>query len=398
MALSFYNPGEIDPLSFSTFGLNAKPNSTNPIGFFGTGLKYAIAVVLRLGGKITIYSGKTRYSFSTAPETFREKEFTALYVAEGRKKPVRLPYTTELGKKWEPWMAFRELYCNAKDEGGDCAALAMAPKDGHTVIIVDLPEMMEAFEKRSAFMLNPTSKPLFVSAGVEVYPGRSNGIYYRGILVGQTEHDHEFTYNVTQYTDLTEDRTIKNPYLFNHYVVQCLMCAGAEEANILDKVLVVDNTEFEAALPWGSTYMDPSERFLEYVGTMRREGRPVLPAVTGLHDNHVKFHEDPERIDLTATEQAMLDRAFDTLSNVLGYTVDPEKVVPVATLGTSIFGRAHRGKIFIARRTFDAGQVWVTGTLLEEYGHQKLMWKDETRDMQNALVNLVATLAERLND
>ena len=39
--------GKLDLRSLSTFGLNAKPNTTNPIGYFGTGMKYAIAVLLR---------------------------------------------------------------------------------------------------------------------------------------------------------------------------------------------------------------------------------------------------------------------------------------------------------------------------------------------------------------
>ena len=44
----FENPGEIDIRSISTFGVSVKEGD-NPIGFFGTGLKYAIVVLLRTG-------------------------------------------------------------------------------------------------------------------------------------------------------------------------------------------------------------------------------------------------------------------------------------------------------------------------------------------------------------
>ena len=53
----FENPGEIDPVAIITFGINVK-ESDHPIGFFGTGLKYALAILLREGQPITIQSGE----------------------------------------------------------------------------------------------------------------------------------------------------------------------------------------------------------------------------------------------------------------------------------------------------------------------------------------------------
>jgi hypothetical protein len=44
----FENPGEIDAAAIRTFGVSVKEGE-NPIGFFGTGLKYAIAILLRTG-------------------------------------------------------------------------------------------------------------------------------------------------------------------------------------------------------------------------------------------------------------------------------------------------------------------------------------------------------------
>ena len=54
--LSFYNAGIINEISITTFGINAK-NDDSAIGYFGTGLKYAIAVLLRNGHEIKIKSG-----------------------------------------------------------------------------------------------------------------------------------------------------------------------------------------------------------------------------------------------------------------------------------------------------------------------------------------------------
>ena len=53
----FRNKGVIDPKSIVTFGVSSKTGS-NSIGFFGTGLKYAIAILLRNKCSFTVYAGK----------------------------------------------------------------------------------------------------------------------------------------------------------------------------------------------------------------------------------------------------------------------------------------------------------------------------------------------------
>src|ERR1700733_12022356 len=48
----FENYGEIEIDAITTFGVSVK-EGPNPIGFFGTGLKYAVAVLLRHGCKVS---------------------------------------------------------------------------------------------------------------------------------------------------------------------------------------------------------------------------------------------------------------------------------------------------------------------------------------------------------
>ena len=396
--LTFQNPGVIDPNAFIMFGWNAKPNSTNPIGFFGTGLKYAIAVAHRLGGKVTVWAGLDKYEFRMGVHDFRGSEQTALEYRKGRGKWTQLGYGANFGKKWEPWMAFRELYCNTKDEGGDVYNRKLSPEEGKTTIVVEnLPALVEAYEKRTAFMLDPDLKPISKSVHLEVYKGRSNGIYYRGILVGQTDKDHEFTYNITGAVDLTEDRTMKNQYLFPHQVVSHWLRTDESSQHLLRSVVVGERDGFEASLPWNMSGYDPSDTFLEEVDDLRREGANVIDKVRELHDHHKPQGADPEAVTLTAHEQQMLDEAIFVIDRVLGYsTVRQSKIIPCRSLGPSTMGLAHKGRIFISKRAFEAGQLWVTGTLLEEFGHVALSWRDETRDMQNSLINIIAGLAHRL--
>lgn len=104
--LVFKNPGHIDPVSITTFGISAK-DTESAIGMFGTGLKYAVAVLLRNGYKITIYSGDKTYEFDVANNDVRNKTFNHVTM-----NGEFISFTTELGKFWEPWMAVRELVCN----------------------------------------------------------------------------------------------------------------------------------------------------------------------------------------------------------------------------------------------------------------------------------------------
>ena len=47
-------PGLIDLHGITTFGVCAKPEAENPIGYFGTGLKYALAFFLGEGLKLEL--------------------------------------------------------------------------------------------------------------------------------------------------------------------------------------------------------------------------------------------------------------------------------------------------------------------------------------------------------
>lgn len=97
MIISFQNPGLIEPEAFTTFGVSAKEND-NPIGFFGTGLKYAIAIILRLGGKVEIWRGKNYYGFFPVTKEFRGNPVTYVGMSHNGEAIIQLGYTTDVGK------------------------------------------------------------------------------------------------------------------------------------------------------------------------------------------------------------------------------------------------------------------------------------------------------------
>src|SRR4051812_38184717 len=97
--LVFSNPGVLEMELVKMMGVSVK-ESSDPIGFFGTGLKYAMATALRLGGEMTIFTDGQRYDVRGRKMTLRDKEFTQVMLND---EP--LGFTTELGKQWEAWMA-----------------------------------------------------------------------------------------------------------------------------------------------------------------------------------------------------------------------------------------------------------------------------------------------------
>lgn len=249
--LIFSNPGALDLAALTTFGVNAKPNSTAAIGTFGTGLKYAIAVTLRLGGTITI---RTQTADQTAPDvitfgteehTIRNAQFNLITMAIKRsdeETPQRstLAFTTALGKNWEPWMAYRELRSNMVDEGG-----AFGPHDApgpYTEICVECPAIEAAHTTGQSYFIE--TEPLWRNDDLEVHPARDDGaIFYRGIRVAQySALSSAYTYNILHEERLTEDRTL-DLWSAQYRITQSI--AHCDNAEIAETILLAPREAWE---------------------------------------------------------------------------------------------------------------------------------------------------------
>lgn len=199
----FENDGLVDMLAVKTFGVNAK-EADNPIGFFGTGLKYAIAIILREGGKFSILRGHERFDFTVRRQLVRMQEFGLVYCND---EP--LSFTINLGKEWKPWMALRELYCNTVDEKGTVKLQEREPhpEENKTKMWITGEEFGRIWsEERGAFILD--TKAIATSPYIDVHPGETKHLYYNGIRAYTSEKPFMYTYNIHHHLVLTEDRTI----------------------------------------------------------------------------------------------------------------------------------------------------------------------------------------------
>lgn len=390
MAIVFRNPGVIDPASIKTFGVSSKEKA-GAIGFFGTGLKYAIAILLREGCRITIHSGGERMEFATEQARVRVNDFTFITM-----NGERLAFTTELGKTWDVSGAFRELYCNCVDEGGavyqhDTEGANARPDE--TVITVDGEAFHDVWARRSEIILD--KEPLFKHEGLHICPGASDWAYYRGVRALKLPHPSRYTYNVMRKLDLTEDRTVKYPWEVEYAVRAAWMEGGPETAHHLQRVLVAPRESFEAQLSWGGAL--PSPTFLETVRMLDRRFEPGLnrTAVEACRAWLMDALVDEAPMTLNAVEAKRLERAVDFCERI-GFSVRQYPIIVSEFLGAEVLGRAHNERIFVSKRALMMGTKMLAGTLIEEFLHLRHKITDETRSMQNFLMDTIVSLGEQL--
>ena len=325
--LVFVTPGLIDLRSFNTFGFNAKPNTENPIGFFGTGLKISVAVIARLGCKMTVLIDGVEHEFYTSKTEFRGKEFDAIQMRKrkglmSRWNYTKMPYTTELGKNWEPWQVYRELESNTRDEGGhteivddeDPHGMSFLNDDhkGKTVIIVDEPSIVAVHEQRDKIFLPKEELELIAESGrLEIYDAPSSHIYYRGMRVLDLDKESGLTYNITCEQRLTEDRTL---YSWNAlWEIRNFFTVVCEDTDLLRRVLKLDESKWESNIEFDNTFTTMGDVFRKTTDRMVAAGEVILPRVITLRERYVRAEStEPE------TSVTMKDSEWQALRKILG--------------------------------------------------------------------------------
>lgn len=281
----FENEGEIDPRLISLIGVNVKERP-GAIGYFGTGLKYAVACLARWGESMTVQSGLAEFSFDTEEAKIRGQAFGVL-VMRGASDALQLGFTTELGKRWEPWMIYRELWCNAHDEPKARvyeATNAPKPTAGMTRVVVAGAKIEAAHKERGEFILE-NRKALHVLPGLEIYEGPSNRIFYRGIAVQTVEKPSLYTYNITEQLYLTEDRTAGS-WSTDPIIARGL--SQIEDTDVIDKTLTAPSEALESRFDYdyvqapGAAWASRAQHFvasqpLEIPATVRSKFVAMAP-------------------------------------------------------------------------------------------------------------------------
>ncbi len=381
----FENDGLIDVRAIKTFGVNVK-ETENPFGYFGTGLKYAIAILLRNGCEITIYRGDETYKFSLNETTIRGEEFSIITIND-----EEMGFTTHLGKNWKMWQAYRELYCNCLDENGEVweSVPTKFNKTGKTLVVVSGDEFFQAHRTRQEFILEST--PLATINNVEIHSGPGTGFFYKGIFIAGLSNKSIYRYNILQNVSLTEDRTLTSLYSAEYEIIRALRKCNDEE--IIKAVLTAQEGVFEEELHFDYGRERPKEVFMNTMAKLLKDrGTHINPSAVMLYKQFAKV-DKPEPVELTPVQTIQLQRAKD-FTQRLGLFFDTYPLIVTESLGKGVLGLAEDGKIYLALETFDMGTKMVAITLIEEYIHLSRGYHDMTRAMQNFLFNKIITLGE----
>jgi hypothetical protein len=401
MSTIFSNDGEADINALITLGASVKVGE-NRIGYFGSGFKFAVPVLLRSNCKITIWIGADRYDFSTRLQQIRDRDFEVVVMSKNGRKPVQLGFTTQLGRNWQLWKAYRELYCNCMDEDGAVSIRAtrgFKGEAGKTFVVVEGDDFERVHQERHKYILDREGRELIYSnADIEVFRGMAPGIFYRGIRVSDT--DTMFTYNVLAQQTLTEDRTLAPNEMWHVDSIVRDAFLAIDKPDVVEAVVTKtenDAGKYEAKLNFDWSSRKPSETFQAAVKAARKTPNGARDSAVNMYHKQV---EDPaelyEIVTLNATQQAQFDRAKRYLNAAdLIPHIGKHRVIFVNCLGRRQLGEATKDLIVVNITAFDTGTKEVAATLLEEYLHVQERVRDCTRDMQTLLFATIMNVIEK---
>ena len=390
----FYNPSILDMRAVTTFGLSVK-ESENPIGYFGTGLKYAIAILLREGCEIKIYSDGSEYIFYSQKDKFRGVDCDLVYMDSPEQTAQQLPFTLELGKNWELWQAYRELYCNAIDEqGGVCDKHSNVEGiHGHTFIAISGDKFLDVHKSRREFIID--DNPLIKTDALDIM--ETPGAFLKGIKVSDSIfYKPLYGYNFHGGISLTEDRTLKDSYVAEDIIQNKII--ELSDYNFIQNVLTAPDNTFEKQISWAKSKSSKcSDIFRSVILDLARN----QPTKISINAKELAIELDdkisspaPYKLNKIQQESYIYAKEFLMEQDI---NLDDYPVYFVKTLGNNIWGKAYNGEILISSQCFDYGTKCLVATLYEEHLHLSTGMHDCSREMQNHLFHTIVGLWENAN-
>jgi hypothetical protein len=379
----FCNKEPIDLNAIAIMGVSVKTGE-NPIGYFGTGLKFSIATLLRTGHEIVLLRDGERIEFSDEPEVVRGEEFRRVRMGDDR-----LGFTTQLGRNWEPWQAYRELYCNCTDENGVIGDKLPAGKWG-TIFEVTGSAIELCHRNRREIFLDGES--LFSTAECAIYGGESRFAFYRGVRAHEHSRPSLFTYNIIDSLELTEDRTVKNGHMIDYWYGPRAI-ASCDDESIIEQAVMAPRGTFEHGLSYDNCGK-PSLTFMDVCFRLRNDTHANHTAIK-LWEKHADIRLTYSEATLDAFDEVQIDKALDMVRR-LGADVCRRDFLVVDGLGKSIYGYVRGSQILIAKATLDMGIRFIASTIYEEWLHKTERLKDESRELQNMLFEKLFAMTERV--
>lgn len=263
--IKFVTPTKLSLLDITTMGDSSKRDDDSLIGTFDSGLKYAIALLLRNDVNISInVCGQkedrgdweepftTNYEFSTYIDSDhkRDKELIQIecsniyhggssYSQHNIQEPtmseeyvVKTAFAKNLGFNWELWMALRELYSNMLDEKGYYTDEDPDIEEG-TIICLTFEEdsaFNTIWEERENYIIE-REDCIKISDRLSLFssPDNTLRIFKNNILVYEDEKTNSrFNFNI-DFGEIDERRVLTALHSVSHSIVSDIASTTNEE-------------------------------------------------------------------------------------------------------------------------------------------------------------------------
>lgn len=407
--IKYQNDGEIDINAFRLLGASSKEEDETKIGFWGSGLKYALAVLIRNGIGVKAYSGTKEIKIGTRKTKMRGEEYEAITI-----NGTATSFTTRLGKDWELWFAIREIMANAIDEGSNQHGVADEAKGekGKTIFFIEFTDALKDIYSDLPRYFSLKRTPIEKTPYGSIYSTHTKEegiIYRRGFKVGDM-NNMLFDYDLPS-VKINESRVLESHLDMdlhltqlwkNHatpYMLERLVSGESYEKNRMDWVWYgVFNNE------WLNFLRGKQIIPLEYAGQFTDLlGKPHIQLGQALcKELHKQFKgqlniagmtDRGEFLSHKIVEPTEIEKQViaDALAYLLPFLPDIKDIsINVAEMEQNRLGEAIDGKILLSRAGLMLGEQKIIGTLLEEYTHIKTGHEDYTRGFQNALLGIAA--------
>lgn len=405
MYLQIKNKGEMEIEAITLMGATSKDGDTSKIGFFGSGNKYAITCLLRHGVGLKIYSGLKEYTLSLKPIIFRGQQYDQVCVND-----ADTSLTTRMGPAWEPWMAIREFYCNAVDEGllfFDTVSEIQGPSEGETSVYVEVTPVIQNFLNNKSQYINEleVKESLETAYGtVDILKSTEGYRFRKNIACVSEQQKSLFSYNFDSIA-INESRLIMSDYT-QYERIACALALSNDEQTIRTLILSINNKDLlENKARWSDTYcsdkLSPkweevllsmetsvmSKSLADLLGIQESSRFIVLPddLVIKIKNELSRVPQygsfDGESIEATPTPE-FVEAVQKAIKEIEAWNYGTIEVNYRKFIMKGVLGQYHNGQIYLS---VDCPVELLTETLLEELIHKTTGFGDLTRSLQDWL-------------
>lgn len=400
--------GEAELGALTLLGASSKRNATDKIGFFGSGMKYAICTLLAAGNKFSIFFGTTPVSITTRSEVFRNEEFHRVVINN-----VDTSLTTTAGPQWTEIDAFRELYSNALDEGLIDIITVPAPAGGEpgttTIYIEITPTIASMRENIEHYFLNFNSPSvLFTNRVGSLLSSPAGRVFRRGIWAVDENIDSAYGWD---FTDLTINESRKASTWQVEYQA-CKLLSLIPTTNVLLSILSkthqfdlnVLHNSFSNSWSCAAALREQFDFVSSRPDAIRPEHRARalfvsstnMPIIERVLPSYQEWLQSKGLNQITPTQEFLtkLSNSKKLLSR-LGVHTD----VPVRFVATdaNVYAFVKNSIIHFTDTAFSLTEREVCKTFLEELIHVNSDCADFSRPFQEALLEITMTALEKLD-